>query len=79
MGVEDQQEEREVLESIFPEEITGIVCSCVQLFLHYTYFFADVSETEFRISIQLEVTPGDEDPKDLQSRTYSFHFCSTQY
>lgn len=23
MGVEDQQEEREVLESIFPEEITG--------------------------------------------------------
>ncbi|KAF3049831.1 hypothetical protein E8E11_006362 [Didymella keratinophila] len=51
MGVDDQQEEREVLESIFPEEIT------------------DVSETEFRISIQLEVTPGDEDPKDLQSPT----------
>ncbi|KAH7414354.1 RWD domain-containing protein [Phaeosphaeria sp. MPI-PUGE-AT-0046c] len=36
MGVEDQQEEREVLESIFPEEI------------------ADVSETEFRISITLD-------------------------
>ncbi|KAJ4403910.1 Protein gir2 [Didymella pomorum] len=49
MGVDDQQEEREVLDSIFPEEIT------------------DVSETEFRISIQLEITPGDEDPKDLQS------------
>ncbi|KAF2255764.1 RWD-domain-containing protein [Trematosphaeria pertusa] len=38
MGVEEQKEEREVLESIFPDEIT------------------DVSETEFRISIQLEVT-----------------------
>jgi hypothetical protein len=25
MGIEDQQEEREVLESIFPEEITGDV------------------------------------------------------
>ncbi|KAH7397102.1 putative RWD domain protein [Pyrenochaeta sp. MPI-SDFR-AT-0127] len=36
MGAEDQQEEREVLESIFPEEIT------------------DVSETEFRITIQLD-------------------------
>ncbi|KAJ4338436.1 Protein gir2 [Didymella glomerata] len=51
MGVDDQKEEREVLESIFPEEIT------------------DVSETEFRISIQLEVTPGEGDPKDLQSPT----------
>lgn len=79
MGVEDQQEEREVLESIFPEEITGIVCSCVQLFLHYTYFFADVSETEFRISIQLEVTPGDEDAKDLQSRTCRFYLPSDHY
>lgn len=27
MGVEDQQEEREVLESIFPEEITGKIVS----------------------------------------------------
>ncbi|KAF1930820.1 putative RWD domain protein [Didymella exigua CBS 183.55] len=51
MGVEDQQEEREVLESIFPEEI------------------ADVSETEFRISIALEITRGDGDPKDLQAPT----------
>ncbi|KAL6706785.1 Protein gir2 [Coniothyrium glycines] len=36
MGVEEQKEEREVLDSIFPEEIT------------------DVSETEFRISIELD-------------------------
>jgi hypothetical protein len=27
MGVEDQKEEREVLESIFPDEITGNFCS----------------------------------------------------
>ncbi|KAF2995886.1 hypothetical protein E8E13_004497 [Curvularia kusanoi] len=51
MGVEDQQEEREVLESIFPDEIT------------------DVSETEFRVSIVLDVTPGDEDPEDLEGPT----------
>ncbi|OSS45614.1 hypothetical protein B5807_09529 [Epicoccum nigrum] len=51
MGVEDQQEEREVLESIFPDEIT------------------DVSETEFRISILLDVTPGEEDPEDLEGPT----------
>ncbi|KAL1604490.1 Protein gir2 [Nothophoma quercina] len=51
MGVEDQKEEREVLESIFPDEIT------------------DVSETEFRVSIVLEVTPGDEDPADLEGPT----------
>ncbi|USP74238.1 hypothetical protein yc1106_01512 [Curvularia clavata] len=36
MGVEEQKEEREVLESIFADEIT------------------DVSETEFRVSIQLD-------------------------
>jgi len=38
MGVDEQKEEREVLESIFPDEIT------------------DISETEFRVSIQLDVT-----------------------
>jgi hypothetical protein len=27
MGIEDQKEEREVLESIFPEEITGATYS----------------------------------------------------
>ncbi|KAK1964772.1 RWD-domain-containing protein [Colletotrichum eremochloae] len=42
MGREEQTEEREVLESIFPEEITN------------------VSETEFRIQIALDV-PGEED------------------
>ncbi|KAH7171227.1 RWD domain-containing protein [Dactylonectria macrodidyma] len=42
MGREDQIEEREVLESIFPDEIT------------------DISETEFRVSIALDI-PGEEE------------------
>ncbi|OAA64942.1 Ubiquitin-conjugating enzyme/RWD-like protein [Cordyceps fumosorosea ARSEF 2679] len=46
MGREEQVEEREVLDSIFPEEIT------------------DVSETEYRISIALDIPnhPEDEEP-----------------
>ncbi|KLJ08214.1 hypothetical protein EMPG_16336 [Blastomyces silverae] len=44
MGIEDQQEERETLGSIFPDEIT------------------DISDTAYRISITLDVTPqGDDD------------------
>ncbi|THY48335.1 RWD-domain-containing protein [Aureobasidium pullulans] len=42
MGREEQTEEREVLDSIFPEEIT------------------DISETEYRVSIQIEVTEDDD-------------------
>ncbi|KAI4843252.1 RWD-domain-containing protein [Aureobasidium sp. EXF-8845] len=42
MGREEQTEEREVLDSIFPEEIT------------------DISETEYRVSILLEVTEPDD-------------------
>lgn len=45
MGREDQVEEREVLESIFPDEIT------------------DISETEFRISVALDI-PGEEENED---------------
>ncbi|KND90186.1 RWD domain-containing protein [Tolypocladium ophioglossoides CBS 100239] len=43
MGREEQVEEREVLESIFPEEIT------------------DISETEFRIAVTLDVLGEEED------------------
>ncbi|KAI8166314.1 RWD domain-containing protein [Colletotrichum sp. SAR 10_86] len=46
MGREEQVEEREVLDSIFPDEIT------------------DVSETEYRISIILDVL-GDEEPPTM--------------
>ncbi|KAK4197500.1 ubiquitin-conjugating enzyme/RWD-like protein [Triangularia verruculosa] len=44
MGREDQIEEREVLDSIFPDEIT------------------DISETEYRISITLDIPDDDEEP-----------------
>ncbi|KAI0025333.1 RWD-domain-containing protein [Xylariomycetidae sp. FL0641] len=43
MGREEQIEEREVLDSIFPEEIQ------------------DISETEYRITIKLDIPPSDED------------------
>lgn len=47
MGREDQKEEREVLDSIFPDEIT------------------DISDTEYRISMTLDVDnePGDDSPQ----------------
>jgi hypothetical protein len=46
MGREEQQEEREVLDSIFPEEIT------------------DVSETEYRIAMELDVPHREEDDEE---------------
>ncbi|EOD48330.1 putative rwd domain-containing protein [Neofusicoccum parvum UCRNP2] len=56
MGREDQKEEREVLDSIFPDEIT------------------DISDTEYRVSITLDVEnePGDdsEPPTILLSVAY---------
>ncbi|THZ07993.1 RWD-domain-containing protein [Aureobasidium pullulans] len=57
MGREEQTEEREVLDSIFPEEIT------------------DISETEYRVSIQLEVTEDDdstEPPLTIGERRLTF-------
>ncbi|KAE8443062.1 hypothetical protein EG329_002385 [Mollisiaceae sp. DMI_Dod_QoI] len=46
MGREEQVEEREVLDSIFPDEIQ------------------DISETEFRISILLDITNDDDDESE---------------
>lgn len=46
MGRDDQKEEREVLESIFPDEIT------------------DISDTEYRVSIALEVRSESEEDMD---------------
>ncbi|KAF1841153.1 RWD-domain-containing protein [Cucurbitaria berberidis CBS 394.84] len=51
MGIEDQKEEREVLESIFPDEIT------------------DVSETEFRIAIQLDDGRHEDDESEEEQPT----------
>ncbi|EKG19561.1 hypothetical protein MPH_03425 [Macrophomina phaseolina MS6] len=49
MGREEQKEEREVLDSIFPDEIT------------------DISDTEYRVSIALDVEnePGDDSPQPI--------------
>ncbi|KAK4560584.1 Protein gir2 [Recurvomyces mirabilis] len=46
MGRDEQKEEREVLDSIFPDEIQ------------------DISETEYRVSITLDVKKGEEDDED---------------
>ncbi|KAF2182240.1 RWD-domain-containing protein [Zopfia rhizophila CBS 207.26] len=46
MGIEEQKEEREVLESIFPDEII------------------DISKTEFRVSIVLDVNNDDGDDSE---------------
>ncbi|KAF1946130.1 RWD-domain-containing protein [Clathrospora elynae] len=51
MGIEDQKEEREVLESIFPEEIT------------------DVSETEFRVAIELDDGRHEDDESEEEQPT----------
>ncbi|KAK3204045.1 hypothetical protein GRF29_106g1466597 [Pseudopithomyces chartarum] len=56
MGVEDQKEEREILDSIYPEEIT------------------DISESEFRIAIQLEVTNDEEDDSEAPTIILNVRF-----
>jgi hypothetical protein len=68
MGVEDQQEEREVLESIFPDEITGNLLSQARLLLSLTVS-TDVSETEFRISIKLDDGRHEDYEGDDEERT----------
>ncbi|KAI0014657.1 RWD-domain-containing protein [Xylariomycetidae sp. FL0641] len=55
MGREEQIEEREVLDSIFPEEIQG------KSALPVAIRFAHISETEYRITIKLDIPPSDED------------------
>ncbi|KAJ5606164.1 hypothetical protein N7510_008945 [Penicillium lagena] len=58
MGREDQAEEREVLDSIFPDEITGEFCSGSGYFLISLALTenprADVSEHAYRVSISLD-------------------------
>jgi hypothetical protein len=72
MGVEDQQEEREVLESIFPEEITGMCrLRSLSFWCIANSICADVSETEFRVLIKLDVAQDEEDEadEDFEGRT----------
>ena len=60
MGRDEQIEEREVLESIFPEEIIGLRSLRAQ----WTYSLtmnSDLSDTSYRISIALDVAEHNED------------------
>ncbi|KAJ4354449.1 Protein gir2 [Didymosphaeria variabile] len=56
MGVEEQKEELEILESIYPDEITNI------------------SDTEFRIEIQLEVTNDEGDDSEAPTIILNVRF-----
>jgi hypothetical protein len=72
MGVDEQKEEREVLDSIFPDEITGMYFETLRDALAFFFFFSqhlqDVSETEYRLSIALDVTNDDDDDDDSEPR-----------
>lgn len=63
MGREEQIEEREVLDSIFPEEITGIYYTypqaCTSLEGLTNTSRTDVSDTSYRISITLDPPEND--------------------
>jgi hypothetical protein len=67
MGVDEQKEEREVLDSIFPDEIAGEKPGrppCSHKGSSETH--TDISETEYRISIKLEVpseADGESEPR----------------
>ena len=65
MGIEEQKEEREVLDSIFPDEISGKTseqCSCIPCGL--LTFCLDISDTAYRIAITLDITSQDDDPAE---------------
>jgi len=77
MGREEQIEEREVLDSIFPDEITGISAS---LFIRKhaarpapltKLVTADISEHEFRISITIDI-PDDEEESPVMVLTVRY-------
>lgn len=79
MGIEEQKEEREVLDSIFPDEITGVhrasssrreIFLCLTAFTQIlTLFGPDISDTSYRISVALDVPDdghdGDSEPPVL--------------
>lgn len=72
MGREDQKEEREVLDSIFPDEITGTAPFFYSLLYRPQGIIpltnsSDISDTEYRISITLDVDnePGDDSPQRI--------------
>ncbi|KAL1894793.1 Protein gir2 [Ceratocystis pirilliformis] len=69
MGIDEQDEEREVLNSIFPEEITGISITLARI-LRLTLASAVVSETEYRVLVSLDMPA--EDSEDSEPTTSLF-------
>ena len=63
MGLDEQKEEREVLQSIFPDEIAGSPPQSTQVYACLTSDL-DISETSFRISIVLDVQDLSDDPPE---------------
>ena len=56
MGVDEQKEEREVLESIFPDEITGTFCpvndkSYISIFSSFAYSIQTWTATHIGTSV----------------------------
>jgi hypothetical protein len=62
MGVEEQKEEREVLESIFPDEITGMDFQAVLHLQALLTISLDTSDTAYRIAITLDITSHEDEP-----------------
>ena len=68
MGREEQIEEREVLDSIFPDEITGIALSRVGK-PQVDSTSTDISETSYKVTISLDIEhQGEEADKSTLSR-----------
>lgn len=74
MGRDEQIEEREVLDSIFPEEITGAPDHSSSGIAQLTGS-ADISQTSYRISIALDIAhqAEDADPCTIPQGCYGFY------
>lgn len=74
MGRDEQKEEREVLESIFPDEITGEACT-ISEYRGSTHCVTDISDTAYRISVALDITHQDGDDSE-QRMLPSLRLCT---
>lgn len=71
MGLDEQREEREVLDSIFSDEITGRrVHHDTTTGTTTDRSHSDISETEYRVSITLDVTNEDDDDTPARARCF---------
>ena len=67
MGRDEQIEEREVLDSIFPDEITGNI-GVTRFDAYADKLLADISDSSYRVSIALDVTLRDGDDTEPRMR-----------